>query len=392
MIILLLKVTGLFALALVSLSLLRRSSAAMRHVVCLCALIGALFLPLTLLAPPEVNAFRIGPSTVFSASRTVTHATAPWATSTVLMAVWILGSGFLLIRIVIGYLMISRLLRVATPFEAIRTVRVFFADVSVPLVSGLLRPVILLPRSAELWPTLQRAAAMRHEFEHVERKDLWAALIGHLACAVYWFHPLVWVVAGRSCHERESACDDAVLSAGFEPTAYAEAIVAAARNITSTRLTGCHMLSPKTLKVRIARLLDSEVARNPSHAGIRGAVLTSAAVIALVGLLIGTQRARAGDDNVYKIGDGVTRPKVLTKVEPEYMSEAQTARIQGTVELSVVIGTDGLAHDFTVVRGLDSGLDKKAAEAVAQWHFRPGSKNGEPVKVRVTVEVNFRLT
>ena len=59
--------------------------------------------------------------------------------------------------------------------------------------------------------------------------------------------------------------------------------------------------------------------------------------------------------------------------------------------LSVVIGTDGLAHDISIVKSLDAGLDRKAAEAMEQWHFAPGTLNGEPVAVRATIEVNFKL-
>jgi TonB family protein len=67
------------------------------------------------------------------------------------------------------------------------------------------------------------------------------------------------------------------------------------------------------------------------------------------------------------------------------------ARLAGTVVLSIVIGTDGLAHDIQVGRGLGLGLDEKAAEAVGKWTFQPGAKDGQPVPVAATIEVNFRL-
>jgi TonB family protein len=56
-----------------------------------------------------------------------------------------------------------------------------------------------------------------------------------------------------------------------------------------------------------------------------------------------------------------------------------------------VIEPDGLAHDISVLRSLDNRLDTKAAEAVQQWRFEPGMLKGEPVAVRATIEVNFRL-
>ena len=82
---------------------------------------------------------------------------------------------------------------------------------------------------------------------------------------------------------------------------------------------------------------------------------------------------------------------MLTRVDPVYTDEAKAAKISGAVLLSVVIGTDGLAHDINVVNGIDSGLDLSAVAAVQQWHFEPGMKDGEPVAVRAQIEVNFRL-
>ena len=317
-----------------------------------------------------------------------------WHISEILAVAWAVGSGLLLLRIAIGHLTLARLLREAEPLDTASATPVYFADISVPVVAGLVNPVILLPRSAEAWTASQRSAALKHELQHVKRKDLWTMTIGHLACAVYWFHPLAWAVARLSRQEQESACDDAVLASGFEPASYADALVAAARHITPTRLIGCHMLTRKTLKSRIARLFDSGLARIPSRAGLRGAVVTSVAAIAFVGMLVGTQRAagqQGTSGEVFKVGGEVSAPRVLRKVDPEYTTEAHDAKLSGSVLLSVVIGTDGTAHDINVVKPLGMGLDEKAVEAVQKWHFEPGMKDGEPVQVRAQIEVNFRL-
>lgn len=92
-----------------------------------------------------------------------------------------------------------------------------------------------------------------------------------------------------------------------------------------------------------------------------------------------------------RISPGVTPPKVLKKTEPEYSQEARAAAFWGTSILSVVIGTDGMAHDIQVVQPLGMGLDAKAVQAVSQWQFQPGEKDGQPVPVIATIEVNFRL-
>jgi TonB family protein len=87
----------------------------------------------------------------------------------------------------------------------------------------------------------------------------------------------------------------------------------------------------------------------------------------------------------------VTAPQLKYKKEPEYTEEARAAKYQGTVVLNVVIGVDGKAHNMTIAHSLGLGLDQKAVEAVSQWTFIPGTKDGQAVPVAASIEVNFRL-
>ncbi|HTA45971.1 MAG TPA: energy transducer TonB [Bryobacteraceae bacterium] len=93
----------------------------------------------------------------------------------------------------------------------------------------------------------------------------------------------------------------------------------------------------------------------------------------------------------YRVGGDVTAPQVLSKIDPQYDEDARAERVQGAVLISVVVGADGVPHDLSIVKSLDTRLDRKAIEAVQQWHFVPGTRQGEPVAVRATIEVNFKL-
>jgi TonB family protein len=93
----------------------------------------------------------------------------------------------------------------------------------------------------------------------------------------------------------------------------------------------------------------------------------------------------------YKIGGGVSQPLLISKVEPEYSEEARKAKWQGTVEMQIVVDEHGMPREMRVTRSLGLGLDQKALEAVAKWRFKPGMKDGKPVPVIATVQVNFRL-
>jgi periplasmic protein TonB len=94
---------------------------------------------------------------------------------------------------------------------------------------------------------------------------------------------------------------------------------------------------------------------------------------------------------VFKVGGGVTAPALLYKVEPEYSEEARKAKYQGTVVLYVEVDPTGKAVNARIMRSLGLGLDEKAIEAVRKWKFKPGYKDGKPVTVAATIEVNFRL-
>ena len=96
-------------------------------------------------------------------------------------------------------------------------------------------------------------------------------------------------------------------------------------------------------------------------------------------------------DGVYRAGNGVSKPQLITKVEPEYSEEARKAKFQGIVVLAIVVDQNGNAINPKVMKSLGLGLDEKAMEAVRQWKFKPGYKDGKPVPVAATVEVNFRL-
>jgi len=91
--------------------------------------------------------------------------------------------------------------------------------------------------------------------------------------------------------------------------------------------------------------------------------------------------------------EGVTPPTLVRQVKPYYTPEAMKAGISGAVWLEAVVETDGTVGDVTVVRSLDSefGLDDEAINATRQWRFEPGRKDGQPVAVRVAVEMSFTL-
>jgi TonB family protein len=105
------------------------------------------------------------------------------------------------------------------------------------------------------------------------------------------------------------------------------------------------------------------------------------------------QGEMAQDEPVLQIGNGVASPILITKIDPTYTSAALAARIQGEVWLNGIIEKNGLLSGLRVTKSLDPtlGLDEAAVSAAGKWRFKPGTKDGQPVRVAVQLILEFRL-
>ena len=307
------KATVLLLLAAGGTLLLRRSTAALRHLVWALACGGVLALPLAsallpnwrvaawpkleepvapLDQPGAEQAARrpapIAPVVRENPTPTATVDPAPvrfrltpdW--TALVLPVWLSGVGVALLLIVVGMVRIAWLDRVTKPMtndtwlgllEVLsrelglrRSVRLLQANgPAMPMTWGVRRPAILLPAEADQWPAERRRDVLLHELAHVRRHDCFIQLVARIACAVYWFHPLVWLAATRLRVERERACDDHVLRAGATPSAYASHLLDIARGLRAapaTSLASVAMARPAQLATRLLDVLDARRCRD----------------------------------------------------------------------------------------------------------------------------------
>ena len=94
---------------------------------------------------------------------------------------------------------------------------------------------------------------------------------------------------------------------------------------------------------------------------------------------------------VYHIGGGVRPPSILSQVDPEFSEEARKAKFSGNVVVDLIVDEQGNPSHVRVARGVGMGLDEKAVEAVRQYKFKPATKDGKPVKVELSIDVNFQI-
>jgi beta-lactamase regulating signal transducer with metallopeptidase domain/DUF4097 and DUF4098 domain-containing protein YvlB len=299
---LLLKVTLLLGIAIVVSALLRNRSAALRHFVWLLALAASLALPLLARAPQPIavatpywpgraSSAVAGPRSVNVVSTTARIVTPqngiaqvggtsgpahrasafPW-----LPVIWLAGVLLVLAWQALGTLGLRRLSRQSVQLADSRWHWILGAcarqagvnrpvelrtnqAVGSPLLHGIARPTIVLPSEAEAWPEETCRAVALHELAHVARHDPLTQRIAALACALYWFHPGVWLAARRLRAESERACDDRVLGLGFPAADYAAQLVEVMKISRMLRLSGAvaiGMANRSTLEGRLLALFE----------------------------------------------------------------------------------------------------------------------------------------
>ena len=113
-------------------------------------------------------------------------------------------------------------------------------------------------------------------------------------------------------------------------------------------------------------------------------------LIAALALVIAVAAVSA-QDAVYLPGSGVSLPRAIKQVHPEYTEDAKAAKVKGTVVVEAVVLASGGVGDVRVVSTLDDGLDRQAVNATKLWVFEPGKKDGKPVAVLVQIAHTFNL-
>jgi len=340
---LLLLIAGAFAL------LLRRSSAAVRHLVWTAGIATLLLAPLlsrvlpdwhlpvtpavwprselsfTPAAPP--------PAAVPNLPDTAPRPPAPpphppvdywlWA-----VAIWALGTCVLAVFFAAGAAHLARLAHSASAVDderiagfaetaahglgvPRRRIRLRWSDrASTPMTWGLWRPVVLLPAEAVRWDDDRLRHVLLHEIAHVKRWDVATQAVSTLACVLYWFNPLAWWAARQMLVERERACDDLVLGNGARPSDYAHGLLDIARSLgadwTTSRVSPA-MARRSQISGRLLAVLDPKRQRH----GVRKPVVVAGAAVALA-LVLPTASLSFAPKPLSAIDIADTRTSILT--------------------------------------------------------------------------------
>jgi TonB family protein len=321
------KGTVILLLAWVLNRLLRRSSAAVRHLVWTLGLSAMLLLPIFSLLAPAWNVPAISPRIADGLNdpglkETARHAAVlpnphlrkllparphplaaenagrylPWG----IVILYFMGFIVVAMRVAVGEMRVRRLVNCSHPFDLSRAnvivahicarlrmsrkIRIQISpETGMPFTWGGLRPTIVLPESARSWSEEQLSFVLGHELAHVSRCDYLTQIPAQVACALYWFNPLVWFAAFAMRRERERACDDVILSLDQRAVDYGEFLLVLARGL---RRSGDAWLASvatgqiSQLEVRMKALLDQQLGHRPMSA--RHALTATALAVALI--------------------------------------------------------------------------------------------------------------
>jgi HEAT repeat protein/beta-lactamase regulating signal transducer with metallopeptidase domain len=351
LLVILLKITCVLLIALCATLAMQRASAGSRHLVWLLALAALLVVPaVAVWAPLEVavlpqvttgetgemgGAGRMGEMGKMGGLNAVDAPSIPASPATsgpaitdspiqpiqpilpILFGIWGIVAAALAIRLLMGAMAVRRIVRRAQPLDDAKWQTPLYeiadrlgldaaprllrsSDVKMPFAAGLARATIVLPAESDEWTADRRSAVLVHELGHVRRRDLIGHTLGRIACALYWFHPLVWTAARRLRAESEQACDDLALTFGARPSDYAEHlldIVTCVRdhNTPSVALAMAHR---KEFEGRMLAILNPELRRRgPSRAQGASYAFALAGMALLIGAVMPVEKQVAGHES-----------------------------------------------------------------------------------------------
>lgn len=258
-----------------------------------------------------------------------------------------------------------------------------------PHVAGFFTSVVMMPPSALSWTAEARQAALVHELAHIQRGDRRTQAIAQLACAIYWFNPLVWHASAGLSRERERACDDEVLRFGAKPSAYATLLLDLARKPGSawTPATALSMARPSAIEGRLLSILV-EAVRTPRRST---RWLVGAGIITITTAILGAQaaapqplpavpqtrpRAIVKPSLVMAIDEQSPLPSLTGALVAALSDADRQVREQAAIGLAVTPGADVIDPLLSALKDPDSQVREKAAIGLA---FRRDPKIIDPL-------------
>ena len=334
---LIVKLALIQAVALSLVWFLRRTSAAVKHLILSIAAISVLVLPAASLLIPQWNtgllSYAGSPgvtiSSVSPAEEPLEYTREDGTTETeagtderaagtpadqspavqqgsirpsgILVTIWIVGAAGVLAWLAVGVIYATWLGAQARNIEE-GPLKELFAEVAkrtglkrhvallesdtvrVPAVHGFLRQKFILPAQAKEWPSDRLEAIFIHELAHIGRYDNLIQFLAKLTLCIYWFNPLVWIIERKLFLARECACDDLVIGKYVKAPDYAEHLMDASVELgtrPSPIWATAAMAEGTAFKDRILSILNPNISRSTPRS-LHALTIVIAAIVFLL--------------------------------------------------------------------------------------------------------------
>ncbi|WP_417763576.1 M56 family metallopeptidase [Shewanella sp.] len=249
------------------------------------------------------------------------------------------------------------------------------AAVSSPMLCGVFKPMILVPRNfAELEINAQRCV-IEHELRHQQRGDLLSNTLAWLLLSTHWFNPLVWMAYRRFRDDQELACDaDATQSMSRQQCIrYGETLLHYSQH-PMLSVMNTHYGNKNTLKERIMQLQQHK-----SHGRKR-------LILAMLTLSCGLSAVLLNQQVMADPQSASAGP--INRVEPNYPTDAAKQHIEGHVSFKFDITADGNVSNIRIIDSQPAGVfDSEATKAFAQWQYPATGTTQQDMMVQLAFQM-----
>ena len=240
--------------------------------------------------------------------------------------------------------------------------------VTVPMIWGLFRPVILLPTDAGEWEHERQRAALLHELAHIQRQDWLVQTMAQITCAVYWFNPLLRFAARRMRAETERACDDHVLNAGYQSTDYAQHLLNIVRDIKVARSTSqatLAMARQSKIEGRLRTVLAKNRNRKPmTKIAVAIGLVTLICFAVPIGVMQLTEKTPPLDDPALMTEEYERKEQIYG-----VMVDGIRWKISDLLRAELILGKPASDFSYTSVHGIPVSLSNLRGKVVVLYYW-----------------------
>jgi len=292
-----------------------------------------------------------------------------------------------------------------------RDLRIFtIPTIAIPFTAGILRPKIYLPINAETWSANEFKFILYHELAHIRRGDLIWMKLQALLQFVFFFHPAVWIINYMLNYYRELSCDDiSIAQSNGRAIEYSKILLNNLRRVKQFQfaylLTGNFGKSKFLLTKRFNHILNQKEGVMLKLTGFQKILIIGLAILAIAiscaeeptssvtEKQMQTELAKPSDaiSVAYDVAPALVGGFQALHKNLKYPEIAKKAGIEGTVIVKAVVDAQGKVIQTEIIKSLSKECDEAAGEAVKKTPWEPAQKDGKPVKVAISIPIQFSL-